>query len=225
MERFEVFASFYDKAQAEEVASLMETQQIPCMVTEEKRILSNYIVGEMDAPPFQVKISNIDFSRAKQLLQNYYETHIHEIDPGHYLHSFSATELMEILQKPDEWNAQDIVIARKLLAGQGINLPGEEVARYNAERIKTLSKPEKTGTVNYIIGYLFAITIPLVGIFYALYFRNSRKLLPDGSRVMTYDKSVRTQASLILLVSSIMLILMACDMIFFHQLPFSLFSL
>ena len=143
MERLEVFASFYDKIQAEEVASLMATQQIPCVVAEEKPMLSNYIAGEMDAPPFQVKINNVDFSRAKQLLQNYYETHIQEVDPGHYLHSFSAKELMEILQKPDEWNAQDIVIARKLLAAQGINLPGEEVARYNAERIKTLSKPER----------------------------------------------------------------------------------
>ncbi len=205
METLEVFQSFYDRTQANEIATVLIQNNIPCMVVEESPALSTYITGEMGTPPFQLKISNTNFSRAKNALLEYYEQYIGQVDADYYLHDFSATELLGILQKPDEWSAQDIVIARKLLYAQGISISNEDLLKFNTSRIQTLSKPEKLEHTNYLLGYFLAFVLPFIGIFHALAIRNSRKLLPEGTRVLTYNNNVRQHALYMIIISLIML--------------------
>jgi hypothetical protein len=106
------------------------------------------------------------------------------MDPGYYLFSFSDAELMEIIQRPDEWGHLDYVLAKKLLAEKGHLVTPALAEELKQQRMTELARPESTHPRQIFVGYL-------------------TKTPPNGQRVYVYPPAERRHGKRMLVISAI----------------------
>jgi hypothetical protein len=67
-------------------------------------ILSNNEFGK----EYCIKIKKVDFEKANDILREKAKAEINEIQDDYYLLSFSDEELIDVIEKSDEWNKFDV---------------------------------------------------------------------------------------------------------------------
>ena len=157
-----------------------------------------------------VKIRQSDFVIVDNLLEEQLKNNIHKIDEDNYLHEFSDEELLEIIEKPDEWNKPDYIAAQEILNKRGIIVSNEKIENLKKERLAKLSDPKKGQTGWIIFGYISAFLGGLFGIFIGWHFSTFKKTLPNGQRVYEYNIKTRKHGVKILFIGIIGLIFWIC---------------
>lgn len=197
-----VFRSFYTEEEAISLMEFFKEKGIDCSVVKFRPILDKVYVGINYDREFHVRIKGYEFSNANEMLDRHIDQHISEIGEDYYLHSFTNNELLEIIEKPDEWNNQDIVISKKILRDRGVTITDKEVAEKKLSRIKSLEKPDTENAVFIFLGYFFSL-FAFFGIGFALLVLNLKKTLPDGRKVFLYDTGTRGHGKNMLIIASI----------------------
>ncbi len=202
-DEFLVFRSFYTEEEAISLMKFFKEKGIDCSMVKHRPILDKVYVGINYDPEFHVKIKGYEFSKANEILDRHIDQHLSEIGEDYYLHSFTDNELLEIIDKPDEWNNQDIVISKKILRDRGVAITDKEVAEKKLSRIKNLEKPERENAVFIFLGYFFSL-FAFFGIGFALLVLNLKKTLPDGRKVFVYDTRTRGHGKNMLIIALIL---------------------
>ena len=177
---------------------------IDCSIVKYRPIVDKVYVGTNYDREFHIKIKGSEFNKVNEFLDLQISQNISQIGSDYYLHSFTDEELLEIIEKPDEWNNQDLVISKKILQDRGFIISEVDITEKKLKRIKELEKPDKEGRLFIIIGYVFALLFGFFGIGFALLIINSKKTLPDGRKVFVYDRKTRGHGKNILIISLIM---------------------
>lgn len=112
-----------------------------------------------------VKIKSEDFELVNNILKEEELKNVDAIDKDYYLFRFTDDELMDVLIKADEWNAFDVVLARKLLAERGKIISDEAILAIHKKRIEELKKPDAPQTFWIVVGYIFALVGGVLGFF------------------------------------------------------------
>ncbi|MFD1818209.1 hypothetical protein SAMN04515674_10994 [Pseudarcicella hirudinis] len=159
-------------------------------------------------PEFIIKISQSDFLKANELLAEKAEHEIQEVDKNHYLFEFSDEELFDLISKPDEWSEFDYQLAKKILADRGQTINEDFLKHLNAVRIDSLSQPEKRQSGAVRAGYLFALLGGLIGLAIGWNLYTSKKTLPDGKSVFTYQQADRNHGLRIMIIGTMVFILL-----------------
>src|SRR4051812_27171182 len=154
---YQTFQKFNDPALAEAIAERLQAQGIDHEITNEAPLLDRTIIGTDLGSTIHLKINAADFNRAHAILEEYYQTQLQHIDPDYYLLHFSDQELLEILQKPDEWGYMDYALAKKLLAERGAAVTAAKAEAFRQDRIMELAKPERVHTMQIALGYIGAM--------------------------------------------------------------------
>ncbi|WP_153797204.1 hypothetical protein [Foetidibacter luteolus] len=207
MQDWRVFQRFSDMREAEVCAALLKTGNIPVMIEDNTRIADKFFVGEDYDKNIQVKINFQDFETAHHLMAESAMKSIALLDEDYYLYSFSDTELIEVVAKPDEWGTIDYVLARQLLTQRGMHITDEAVDNFKEKRLANLSRPEDGLNSWATWGYgflLFSVLITIwrvlslwgliacsMGIFVGWSLMHGKKTLPDGSIVFLYNERSR----------------------------------
>jgi hypothetical protein len=207
MAGYEIFKSFYNETEATDMMNLLLEHGIHAKTEKTKPILDKVITGDNMQPSLHLKIDPVHFEKAHQILEDYIRMHIDQAEPDYYLYSFSDNELMEILKKPEEWNHQDIIIAQKILNERGKPVTDNQVNRLRAERIQQLAVVEKEDPVWIVYGYLLTILVSLAGFFFGLFLLTTKKLLPDGTKVMMYARYIRIHGLVMMMLSAVYVVL------------------
>ncbi len=197
------FQQFNDPGVAEAVAAHLKAQGIESVIEKEGPVFDPTFANNDFEPSIHVKIAAADFPRAHLALEAYYQARLSTMDPDYYLFSFTDTELLEIVTHPDEWGHLDYALAKKLLADRGKPVAPAAAEEYREERIKVLSRPERTHPQWIILGYVAAVAGSLFGFFIGYALAYLKKTLPDGQRVYVYIPMERKHGRLILLISAI----------------------
>lgn len=200
MDEFLVFRSFYTEEEAISLSEFFKEKGVDCSIVKYRPILDKVYVGINYHREFHVKIKSYEFNRANEILDHHINQNISEIGEDYYLHSFTDKELLEIIEKPDEWNNQDIVISKKILRDRGVTISDAEFAEKKMDRIKKLEKPEREDGLFIILGYFFSVFFGFFGIGFGLLLRNAKKTLPDGRKVFLYDNKTRAHGKNILII-------------------------
>jgi hypothetical protein len=166
-------------------------------------ILSNNEFGK----EYCVKIKKIDFERANDILSEKAKVEINEIQDDYYLFSFSDEELIDVIEKRDEWNKFDVELAHKLVKERGNEITDEQINEIKKQRIVELSKPEEGQNIYIIIGYVCAILGGLLGIFIGWHLLTCKKTLPNGNRIYAYSENDRKQGNRILILGGIFIVI------------------
>jgi hypothetical protein len=201
-EKFVKYRSFNDKALAVELYDKLSAAGI--------QVAWEDTVGYFDASfanneflnIYYVKLHPRDFKAADELLLNTVSENVQEPVSDYYLFSFSNDELIEVLQKPDEWNEFDMYWARKILTTRGVEIKEYVVERAKTERLDELKKPWIVDK----IWLLFVAALWLAGLFFIHFYLSSgvvfigayiwlsKKTMPNGERVKAFSDSDRRWA-------------------------------
>ena len=198
------FRSFYSEEEAIFLLEFFKEKGINCSIVKHRPIADKVYVGINYDREFHVKIRGSEFNGANEILDSQIAQNLSQIGPDYYLYSFSNEELLEIIEKPDEWNNQDIVISKKILQDRGFSISEAEITEKKLKRIKELEQPDKEGRLFIILGYFFSFFFGFFGVFFGLLIMNLTKTLPDGRKVFVYEKKTRGHGKNILIIGLIM---------------------
>lgn len=201
MADFEVFKSFYSEEQAIALQGLLQEKGLETKVEKKRNVADKVFTGYGTEAEIFLMLKGTDFTRADEIIDESITTNIESLDPDYYLFSFTKEELIDIVNKPDEWNNQDVILARKLLANQGYVVSDTDLQRTKSQRIQELAKPEKELSTLLLIGYFTAVLFPLYGFFFGLVKFTAKKVLPNGQKVFIYDKGARNHFFIIMWIA------------------------
>ncbi len=224
MEQYEVFKSFYSEEEAATMLELLSDNNINAKIEKTRVIIDKLITGDDLDTSIHLKIKPADFQRASRVIDELIEKNIAAIEEDHYLYSFSNDELMETINKPDEWSNQDHILAKKILADRGVSFSENEINAKKAERLAAIAKPEKAKTSTLVISYIMAVILPVFALLLSLYMLTAKKILPDGNKVNVFDTKSRDHWLAIVIISAAMTITLFTTRIFL-QVYTELFSL
>ncbi|MEO6520720.1 MAG: hypothetical protein ABIN91_03520 [Mucilaginibacter sp.] len=178
------FRRYNDVALSAQLVSILEKNDITYELNESPMVFSaSMAFNEENDKEFVVKILPEDFEQVEKLIAEDDAQHIDDVDSDYYLFAFSDDELLDVVAKYDEWNAFDVVLARKLLKERGVKIDEEKL---KTERIETLQKPEQTQSFWIIVGYVTAFLGGPLGILIGWFLSTSKKTLPNGERIYAY---------------------------------------
>ncbi|MDB5147760.1 MAG: hypothetical protein JWQ57_1780 [Mucilaginibacter sp.] len=205
---FITFKKFDDPALAQALTDLLEENGIEYQTEEGAFSFDPTFAASRElSTEYRVKISPDDFTRATGLLNASEAEDIKHVDKDYYLFSFTDAELMEILEKADEWSSFDHQLARKLLADRGVDVSDQKLAEINQSRIDELKAPESKQSEWVIIGYIVALIGGVLGIFIGWMLTSHMKTLPTGERVFVYREADRRHGKNILYISIVITVI------------------
>lgn len=203
MSNYAAYEKFFNPEQAAPVLAILSEHNITFEFLKIGKTVDAVIAGETLNYDYELKIARSQFEQVNQLLLDKIKINLEDVDPDYYLFSFSDTELVEILKKPDEWGRQDYIIARQLLESRNVHYSDKELSNLKSERLQVLARPEKEGRAWIYAGYFFSAFGGFFGVIIGLALWQSTKVLPNGDKVYTYDQKTRNKGQLIVFVSLI----------------------
>ena len=206
-EEFLIYEKFNSQRSAEALARTLEENSIDYSIEnisiKMDPILSNNEFGK----EYCVKIRKDDFEKLDSILQKQARSEIGNLQDDYPLLQFSDQELIEVLEKSDEWNKFDVELAHKLLKERGTEITAENLKEIRSSRIAELSKPDESQRIYIIVGYITAFLGGVLGVFIGWHLATFKKTLPNGSRVYAYSDYDRKQGNRILSIGVIAIII------------------
>lgn len=205
-EEYSTFRSFNSIEEASPVLQILKDKGIDCKAANPSNMLNSSFGGERNPYEVQVLVKRSDFTKAENALMEEARQSV-SADNDHYLSAFTDAELVEIIEKPDEWSEEDYMLAQKMLEERGHTVSDETLAKLKDARMEELRAPQKADEIWIYIGYITALLGGLLGIFIGWLYMTTKKLLPDGERVYAYDESTRKQGMNMLIIGVVSLVL------------------
>lgn len=82
-------------------------------------------------PRLAVQLPPAEFARARALLAELYRDALAQLEPDHYLRSFTEEELFAVVARPGDWSALDVALAGQLLRQRGCDTtPGARPSQH-----------------------------------------------------------------------------------------------
>jgi len=209
-DNFKFYARYESQALVDNMTGLLDQQQIPYQVIEQKTGIKEVHLMEQFVQYFTLNLRLKDFEQVRLLLQKEAEQQSIYQQDDYYLNKLDKQELIAILEKPDEWNVIDVEGARVLLNNRGHKYSHEEVEVMRLRRLITLSKAKSIKSTTLILGYTLALSGGILGIFWAFHYGRDKTTLPNGQTIFTYDYKTRVQTQTVLLLSLVVLIIILC---------------
>ena len=191
MKEYAVFRKFLDTEQATATLNLLVENEIDASLKDNAPAVDVTFSGNELQNEVLLYVRQDHFSIAEKLLEEEALNAINNVDPSHYLFSFSNEELSEIILKPDEWSVFDLKLAQKLLNERGVSVSNESIAEIKKNRNEELAKPESLSTPKIILSYFSVFAGGLPGAFLGWHLMNHKRTLPDGRKSFGYDEKTR----------------------------------
>jgi hypothetical protein len=180
---------FFNEEDAILFASVLENNGIPCQVKRRGYESTDYLWANLSGKESLVNVRQQDVEAAAAIMKELAEESAD--DNQGMLSGMTDSELWEVLVKEEEWNEEEVVIARRMMEKRGLVIKEEHLEKARSAHIAEKFKPERISTLWIVVGYLFCIVSPMIGILIALGLSRSKKTLPDGKRTYVYAESDR----------------------------------
>jgi hypothetical protein len=203
---FVTYQTFNDRALALDLANILKENKIQYEFDDTGNFDPAFSNNELNKD-CRIKIRSQDFQKADSILMDIYSRQIDEAPADYYLFKFTDDELMDLIEKRDEWSKYDYLLALKILKQHGKEVTREKSEALKVNRYKELSKKKTAGTPILTLGYATAFFGGLAGIVIAYYLITAKKILPDGKVINVFDSSVRQHGKRILVIGTIALVL------------------
>lgn len=173
------------------VVELLEKNNISYTIEKTEASEDIVFAGNTLDEELHVKVKTEDYEAAQNLLAELVEVDVEKLEKDYYLFEFSDKELLEILEKPDEWSLNDYHWAQEILKQRGQEIEKSRLDEWKKKRLEFLSKPERV-TGKYIrMSYFFCVLGGLVGFFMGRHVNRFFKILPNGHKILAYDEESR----------------------------------
>ena len=199
---FVFYKNFHQIENAEEYISIFKEHNIPYLLESSETLLDSSIVGTGLIPKAIIKLLPVDFKKVNEILKDLLENYDYT---NHHLNQLTEEELIENLEKPEEWTVEDQIIAKQILQGRGKEISEEELQSTKDKRLATLRKGREGNKTNMafsfmaiILGVIIHYVFTFGGIGMALYYIYDKSTDEEGSRYHTFESTTRRYGSIML---------------------------
>ena len=200
MDELITLKTFNTYIEASGLVELLDKNGIPYFTMKTESTSDVVFAGNTLDEELQIKVKSENFEAAQKLLEELVEVDAEKLEKDYYLFEFTDNELLEILQKPDEWSLNDYRWAQEILKQRGQEVAVEKLDQWKKERLELLSKPEIVTSSYLRNSYMFCILGGFVGYFMGRHLYAFRKLLPNGKKVYAFDEASRQKGKKIELI-------------------------
>ena len=197
---YSTFKKYPDAKQARALQEFLLENGVECIFINNSSQLGSGLSGDL-MQEYELQLHPDNFEKAEALLEKQAETMITDLPEDYYLLSFTDEELHDVVLKHDEWNEFDYLLARKLLEERGKTIDEAHLKTMRVERLNELSKPEAINGIWIGIGYVMSLAGGFFGFITGYVLMASRKTLPNGAMVHTYDEGTRKHGKIMLIIS------------------------
>lgn len=156
-DKFEVYNSFFSVEDAQQLASLLNDNSIPCKLENNfSNNLGSFYVGESGGAKFVVKIKEKDFEKVDVLLEKQINVNDENI-ANHYLNDYTTDELKVVLGEYEKWHPNDIAICKEILKKRQIVYTEQDIKEIKEKRLRELSVKKSDNYWVLLGGYLISI--------------------------------------------------------------------
>jgi hypothetical protein len=203
-EQYVTLKLFPDRDSAEDFSQVLRQSNIDYYIEEDSVVFDPSYANNPLNKDYAVKIRQSDFKIAGEAYSEYFKSRLDSVPSDYYLLDFKDDELIEILERPDEWGIFDYQLAQELLKKRGVEVSKQKMDTLKADRYKQLAKPEGEPVSNIVSYYIISILFYPIGIIIGWVWGYSKKLLPDGHKVFAYNENVRAHGRTIFLIAAIL---------------------
>jgi len=144
---------------------------------------------------FIVKIPSDRFEDADQMLLINAEKQVQNVERDYYLFDFTNAELIDVVNKKEEWNHFDTVLAKHILNERNIAIPHKEIySQY---------KPARLEYKWLIAEYIISIAFIFIGIIIGTLTLGAYRNLPNGKKEKLYDYYTLKHAKIMIVIGII----------------------
>src|SRR4051812_29711065 len=101
--RFRTFMKLFDKTEAENYADILKSDNIECLVEVNKLAFDASFANAAIDTDIELKLYPQDFTRARNLIDTYYEGMLQDVPQDYYINNLTDSELQNIIMNRDEW--------------------------------------------------------------------------------------------------------------------------
>jgi len=196
-DKFITFHKFNLLEDAQELISTLKKNDIKVQIEDTSPPVDITFSGNKLQNEIRIKVKQSDFGIANQILEKQAEQLIDKFPNDYYLYDFTDNELIEIIEKSDEWSKEDYMLSQKILKDRGNEISKEEIEKIKQKRIEDLRTPEK-GHIGWLIfGFTSAVLGGLLGIFIGWFHWGFKKTDPTGQQFYAYDQQTRKTGQII----------------------------
>lgn len=187
-----VYKTFFSIEEAEPLLELLQQKGIEYQTTNYNSNIGSTFASTNNPNKLEVRLLPSQFEVVDAILEQEAAKAVTSLPADHYMHSLTEDELMEVLEKPDEWTKEDYLIAQQLLRQHGKVINQAMLDDLWAKRMEVLSTPETGSSFWIAIGYISAFCGGFLGILMGWYMMSQKKTLPNGESIYVYDSSIRS---------------------------------
>ena len=201
---YEFYRDFHSIEKAEEFTKLLEENGIPFKLEKSKTLLDTAIVGHGLVPPALVKVRSVDFPKVNAVLEKAALENPHFLS-SHYLRQMDDHELIDMIRNPNEWNVEDIAVARRILTERGIPIPKAHVEEFNKKKNEALRAGKKAEPKWMILSFALVVAgglfvsplFLLCGVGMGWYYWRDKTVDNQGVKFFTFEKTTRLYGKVI----------------------------
>ncbi len=205
-EKYVTYQKFNTLVEVEVILDILKQNEISYKLEDNRQATPSIIFGESSEANIWLKLKQSDFEKADNLINSFIKNTIGTIEEDYYLLSFTDDELLEVVNKRDEWSHYDYNVAKIELKKRGIEINEKLDAVIKENRLKELKHEETGSGIWTIVGYISAFLGGIIGIAIGLSLWKSKKTLPSGDRMNVFDSSARLNGMYITILGIIMMI-------------------
>lgn len=186
------------EAEMQEIEALLKENDITYEVSSAEALLDSVIVGEGLFPKYTLKLLPGEFERVNELIRTHFEQKDFKISDYPQLSQLDNAELLEILQKPEEWSIESGIVARKILRSRDYQIDEEEIKTLREEHLSESRKGKKVFPfaqllylLAFVAGFYIHIVFMLIGIGMGFYYTYGKATDPRGQKYLLYDQRAR----------------------------------
>ncbi|HRI00135.1 MAG TPA: hypothetical protein PK006_03700 [Saprospiraceae bacterium] len=187
----QTYREYNSEQEAFSAAKLLDKHSIPYQIEKSPAFFDIASFSNQTSIFYILKADKQNFPIIKEILKDEPEIALSDMDPGYYLFSFSNDELMEIIDKKDEWGELDYSLAKKLLSQRGIPLSDKVIEEKNKLRLEQLKSFEPTPYIYIIIGFILSIFGGLLGVYIGYKLSSSKKIITGEGEYYIFSPEVR----------------------------------
>ncbi|WP_430813860.1 hypothetical protein [Carboxylicivirga sp. RSCT41] len=198
------FQNFIIKEQAEEVAKILNDNDINVIVKEVKPNV-DITFSNTHSLNYWIRIPKGQVKLAESILNK--GTNSIKVPEGHYFLEFTDDELTEVVKNYYDWNKTDYQYARILLDERGIKYSEEKIAEFKNASLEELRAPENGKSSWIIAGFITAFMGGLLGVIMGWNYWTEIKTLPNGEKVHRFNAPTRQKGKLMMIIGLVVIVL------------------
>jgi hypothetical protein len=202
-----VFKTLTNIEEAEKIGEHLALGGIAYEIESPPQLLDRNFIGEQPMPEHYIKIRPSDFTKANEIVEEFYKNIAVTVGKDYYLYDFSDDQILDVANHKNEWGDLNYYVALEILTKRGISYDKQLTNALEEEAAAIAPHPAKPFylvliyillAVSFILPYPY---LSIAGLIVGSFLYGASKTLKNGTRIPYYDANSRKNGIIIIAIA------------------------